>query len=153
MLDIRNATREDHQLLRKMYLSEVEDHKERANAFADDLIQRFKTLLAFCDGHLCGTASWDSRGGLDDGVIEMTSIGVNTSKRRQGVGAKLVESIIEDATTFFTQRGYSLRVIILFMERNNEVARKFYSSLGFKENASIEALYPSDDGSIWTRHL
>jgi ribosomal protein S18 acetylase RimI-like enzyme len=153
MLDIRNASQEDIQILRQMYLSEVENHEERATAFANDLIQRFKTLLAFSEGSLCGTVSWDVRGGLDDGVVEMTSIGVNASYQRQGVASKLVERMIEEATDYFTQRGHGLRVIILFMERMNEVARKFYSSLDFKEEASITGLYPTDDGSIWTRHF
>jgi RimJ/RimL family protein N-acetyltransferase len=61
--------------------------------------------------------------------------------------------MIEVASSYFSQREYNLRVIILFMESRNEVARRFYSALGFREDASIESLYPADDGSIWTRHL
>jgi ribosomal protein S18 acetylase RimI-like enzyme len=153
MLDIRNATPEDVLLLKQMYLSEVEDHEERATVFANDLIYSVKTLLAMSEGTLCGTVSWDVRGGLDDGVVEMTSIGVNESHRRKGIASKLVEGMIDEVTQYFTQRGYSFRVILLFMESKNEVARRFYSSLGFKEDATIAALYPNDDGSIWTRHL
>ena len=37
MLEIRNATPEDLEILKKMYLTEVEDHQERADAFADIL--------------------------------------------------------------------------------------------------------------------
>ena len=153
MLDIREATPEDKLHLKQMYLVEIENHEERATAFANELIHRVRTLLAFSHGILCGTVSWDIRGGLDDGVVEMTSIGVNESHRREGIASKLILHMIEDATNHFAEEGYNLRVIILFMERKNEIARKFYSSLGFKEDAVIEALYPTGDGSIWTRHF
>ena len=153
MNDIRSATPEDMLLLKQMYLSEIEGHEERATTFANELIRRVKTLLAFSNGSLCETVSWDIRGGLDDGVVEMTSIGVNTSHRRKGIASKLVKRMIEDATQYYVNKGYGLRVIMLFMESKNEVARSFYSSLGFKENATIQELYPTDDGSIWTRHL
>lgn len=153
MLEIRNATQEDLQLLKEMYLSEVEEHEERAQTFADQLINHFRTVLAIKEGNLCGTVTWDVRGGLDDGVVEMVSIGVNSAYQRQRVATSLVESMIGEAREFYSERGYNLRVIMLFMEKQNDVARKFYAALGFKEAATITALYPQDDGSIWTRHL
>jgi ribosomal protein S18 acetylase RimI-like enzyme len=136
-----------------MYLTEVEDHQERADSFADILVKQFKTLLAIKDSTLCGTVSWDSRGGLDDGVVELLSIGVNADYQRQGIATKLVETMIQEATRYFSQRGYTLRVVLLFMEKQNEGAERFYSSMGFKESATIKELYPHDDGSIWTFHL
>ena len=45
MLEIRNATQEDLPLLKEMYLREVEEHDERAQTFADQLIKHFKTML------------------------------------------------------------------------------------------------------------
>lgn len=153
MLEIRNSTPEDLEILTKMYMTEVEAHEERANTFANELIHHFKTVLAIKDGTLCGTVSWDIRGGLDDGVVELVSIGVNATYQRQGIATRLVESMINEATHYYSQKGYKLRVILLFMERQNAGARKFYSSIGFKESATLEELYPQDDGSIWTRHL
>lgn len=153
MLEIRNATQEDLPLLKEMYLREVEEHDERAQTFADQLIKHFKTMLAIKEGNLCGTVTWDVRGGLDDGVVEMVGIGVNAAYKRRKVATSLVESMIGEAREFFSEKGYDLRVIMLFMEKQNEVARKFYAALGFKEAATITALYPHDDGSIWTRHL
>ena len=153
MLEIRNANPEDLEILKRMYLTEVENHPERAESFADILINQYKTLLAIKDNALCGTVSWDSRGGLDDGVVELSSIGVNEDCQRQGIATELVKSMIQEATRYFSHRGYNLRVVLLFMERQNVGAEKFYSSIGFKESATIEDLYPHDDGSIWTLHL
>ena len=42
---IRNATEKDVDLLVKMYLDEVENHQQRAQQFAKDLIYRFKTII------------------------------------------------------------------------------------------------------------
>lgn len=153
MIDIRTATSADIPLLENMYRKEIEDHAERAQKFAEDLVLRYKTLLAVQDNVVCGTVVWEPRGGLDDGVVEMIGLGVNKGFKRQGIATRLVDAMIEETLQFFSTKGYSLRVVILFMERKNETARKFYSANRFKEEATIPSLYPHDDGSIWTRHL
>ena len=153
MIDIRTATSDDISLLENMYRKEIEDHAERAQRFAEDLVLRYKTLVAIKDDAVCGTATWEPRGGLDDGVAELVGLGVNDGFKRQGIASKLVDAMIEETSQFFTSNGYTLRVIILFMEKSNETARKFYSAIRFKEVATIPSLYPLDDASIWTRHL
>ncbi len=153
MFEVKKATDADRVLLQNMYLEEIEDHAERAGKFAEDLIDHFKTMLALQDGQLCGTLTWDRRGGFDDGVAEIIGLGVNEKFQRQGVAKKLVNYFIQETSKFYSDEGYSLRVILLFMEGGNEVARKFYSNLGFNEVARIPKLYPHDDGVIWTNHL
>ena len=153
MIDIRTATSADIPLLESMYRKEIEDHIERAQRFAEDLVLKYKTLLAIKDNVVCGTVVWEPRGGLDDGVVEMIGLGVNEGFKRQGVATRLVDTMIEEASQFFSVKGYSLRVVLLFMEKTNETARKFYSANRFKEVAAIPSLYPSGDASIWTHHL
>lgn len=153
MIDIRPATSEDILLLEDLYRKEIEDHPSRAQKFAKDLVLRYNTILAIKDGMICGTGSWEPRGGLDDGVIEIIGLGVNEGFKRQGIGTQLIDTMIEDAAQFYKNSGHSLRVVILFMERSNEIARKFYKANRFKEVANIPSLYPNDDASIWTRHL
>lgn len=150
---IRTAKRDDIPSLETMYRTEIEDHAERAQQFANDLVLRYNTLLAIENNVICGTVSWESRGGLDDGVVELIGLGVNAGFKRQGVGTQLVQAMIEEATQYYRAHEYQLRVILLFMEHDNEIARKFYTVNKFKEVASIESLYPSGDASIWTRHL
>ena len=153
MIDIKSATSTDIPLLENMYRKEIEDHAERAQRFAEDLVFRYKTLLAIIEDTVCGTMTWEPRGGLDDGVIELVGLGVTEGFKRQGIASKLVDAMIIEASQFFETNGYSLRVIIVFMEKTNETARKFYSANRFKEVATISSLYPHDDASIWTRHL
>ena len=153
MIETRTATEGDFNLLKDMYLEEVEPHLERAKTFANDLINHFKTNLALQDNQLCGTLTWDTRGGYDDGVVEIIGLGVKEKFQRKGIASKLVNHFIEEASKFYSDNGYTLRVIILFMEGTNEVARKFYNSLGFQEEARLSNLYPKDDGVIWTKHI
>jgi len=153
MITIRTATSSDISVLEKLYKQEVEDHSERAKKFAKDLVLRYKTLLAFKDDLLCGTISWEPRGGLDDGIAEIIGLGVNEGFKRQGIATRLVNSMIERADQFYSSNGYEIRVIIVFMERTNEIAREFYLANKFKEVGLVPSLYPHDDASIWTRHL
>jgi ribosomal protein S18 acetylase RimI-like enzyme len=153
MTEFKSATSAEIPLLENMYRKEVEDHDERARKFAEDLCIRYKTIIALEDKEVRGTASWEPRGGHDDGVVEMIGLGVNEHSRRRGIATKLVDIMIDEASKFYSEQGYNLRVIILFMEKGNETARKFYSANRFKEVANIPSLYPSDDASIWIRHL
>ena len=152
MIEIRQASERDRVLLQNLYIEEIENHPERASAFAEALIVKFKTLLAFQNSTVCGSLSWDSRGGYEDGVIELASIGINELFQRQGIASRLVEQMIMDAKAFYASKGYRLRSIILFMEGKNDGARKFYSTIGFKQVARIPKLYPHDDAAIWVRH-
>jgi ribosomal protein S18 acetylase RimI-like enzyme len=153
MTDFRSATSADIPLLESLYRTEIEDHAERGRKFAEDLCLRYKTILALEDNEVCGTATWEPRGGLDDGVVEMIGLGVNEDSRRRGIATKLVNTMIDRASKFYSENGYNLRVILLFMEKGNETARKFYSANRFKETSLIPSLYPHDDASIWTRYL
>ncbi|MFW9789398.1 MAG: GNAT family N-acetyltransferase [Candidatus Thorarchaeota archaeon] len=153
MIEYRPVTTDDQSLLENMYRKEIEDHSERAKRFAKDLVHRFNTIIAISEDEVCGTVAWEPRGGLDDGVVEMTGLGVIESHKRRGIASKLVNAMLVDAAHFFAMEGYDLRVVILFMEKMNEIARRFYSANKFKEVAVIPSLYPDDDAAIWTRHL
>ena len=153
MIHYKFAKSEDISLLENMYRVEIEDNVDRAKRFAEDLVLKYKTIIAVEDKKVCGTVTWEPRGGLDDGVVEMIGLGVNEGFKRQGIATKLVDIMIQYSSQFYTDEGYTLRVILLFMERQNETALKFYSAKGFKEVTTVPSLYPNDDASIWTRHL
>ena len=150
---IRNAQKEDRESLIKLYLNDVENNQERAEKFAMDLIYRLKTILCLVNGEVIGTVSWDSRGGLNDGVIEMIGLGVSPKYQRQGLARLLVITLINEVKRYYSKAGYKLRVIYLFMERNNEIGSHFYKAVGFREICQIPALYPQDDAIIWVKYF
>jgi ribosomal protein S18 acetylase RimI-like enzyme len=152
MRTVREATDSDRELLVKLFISEVEDNIDLAEGFATDLL-RFRTILCLDEGNIIGTVSWDIRGGLDDGVVELVGLGVNPQYRRQGVAKELVQTLIHDVSKHYSSHDHNLRIIYLFMEKGNEEGRDFYKSIGFKEIADVPELYPHDDAAIWTLHL
>lgn len=153
MREIRSAREADRETLVGLFLTEVDHNQLEANRFASDLLDHLRTILCFIDGQLAGTVSWDVRGGLDDGVVELIGLGVSQQFRRSGVARDLVTTLLKKASTFYSEEGEKLRVVYLFMEKSNEEARHFYNAIGFEEVAQIPSLYPHDDATIWTKHL
>ena len=151
MPSLRNATDSDIDILVNLYLNEVEDNEANAQVFARDLLYRMRTILYFEGEKLCGTISWEVRGGLDDGVAEIVGLGVNESNRRKGLASLLIEEVISEASETFREANAQLRILFLFMEAENTTARAFYNHLGFKEVANIPSFYPQDGASIFVR--
>ncbi|MFW9907210.1 MAG: GNAT family N-acetyltransferase [Candidatus Thorarchaeota archaeon] len=145
----RKATEDDIILIEEMFLSEVEPNKEHAEQFAYDLVKHLNTILCLEDQKICGTISWDRRGGWDDGVVEIIGLGVNEEYRRRGFASVLVKDAIAHAKSVFAEKGEILRRVFLFMESENKTARQFYESIGFEEKASIANFYPHADASIF----
>jgi len=150
---IRNVSEKDFDLLREMYLHDVEDHEQRAKKFAENLIYLVKTIICEINSEIIGTLSWDTRGGLNDGVIELIGLGVSQNYRRQGIAEELVLTLIDEAKNFFKVEGYKLRVIYFFMERENKGGRAFYKNMGFREVSIIPAFYPMDDAVLWIKYF
>ena len=150
---IRQAAPKDNSLLVDMFRAEIVDDVQMASQFAEDTLSSGITLLAIDDNTLCGTLSWTRRWGFEDGVVELTGLGVNQSYRQQGIASALLDQLILDARRLFEGEGEHLRVVIIFMERENEIARKFYAKHGFSEVGIIPALYPHDDGVLWSQHF
>jgi len=150
---IRNATEKDMDIVVKMYLDEVENHQLRAQQFAKDLIYRFKTIICVCDKNILGTITWDTRGGLDDGVIELVGLGTSFNFKRKGIARELVLSLINEANKYFSKAGYKLRVIYLFMEKSNNIGKLFYNHMGFRKVSEIPAFLPKDDAVMWIKYF
>jgi ribosomal protein S18 acetylase RimI-like enzyme len=153
MQKLRIATEDDIGRIVDMYIEDVEDNRVRAKEFAKDLVQRFHTILCLDGEELCGTISWETRGGLDDGVAEVVGMGVRPIYRRKGIGTKLIGETIKQLRASFLAAGSRLRILYLFMEKSNEIAREFYQRLGFVEAAAISGMYPHEDAAIFVLRI
>jgi ribosomal protein S18 acetylase RimI-like enzyme len=153
VFEIRDAVESDRTALVQMYLQDVENEDKKARAFAEALLNGLNTLVCIQETRVLGSLSWDIRGGVEDGVIELVSMGVTEDFRRQGVGRALVQAMKESATECFAAEGQHLRFIYLFMEKENQSARKFYRSVGFREVCTIPTMYPHGDACVWTQSV
>jgi len=149
MQKLRRATQEDIGHIATMYTEDIENNKARAMEFARDLVERFHTILCLDGEKLCGSISWETRGGLDDGVAEIVGLGVRPTYRRKGIATKLVRETIKQLHQLFAAAGSHLRLAYLFMERDNGSARMFYTKLGFEETATIPRMYPHGDAAVF----
>lgn len=153
VFEIREAIKTDRASLVQMYLQDVEKDEKRAGALADDLLNRMNTLVCVQESRVIGSLSWDIRGGVEDGVIELVSMGVTEAQRRRGIGRALVKAMRESAAERFAAEGQRFRFIYLFMEKGNQTARRFYRSMGFREVCTIPSMYPHDDACMWTQSV
>ncbi|MBD3193507.1 MAG: GNAT family N-acetyltransferase [Candidatus Lokiarchaeota archaeon] len=150
---IRNAKEADFDLIVEMYIRDVEDHIERARRFARDLLNDMNTALYIIDKEIIGSISWKAKGGLNDGVVELVSIGVSSNYQKKGIGTKLLRFMINKAQDNFSEQGYILRIVFLFMEENNETARKFYLASEFNEVCVLSSFYPHENAAIFIKYL
>jgi ribosomal protein S18 acetylase RimI-like enzyme len=150
---IRDTHEEDFPLLIDLYLNEVENHVERARQFANNLIFRMKTIVCVDPEKIIGTISWEKRGGLEDGVVEITALGVSKNQQRKGIATQLMDHLIGEAQAFYHKEGYKLRILYLFMEKNNTRGCYFYGKSGFQQVCILKGFFPQDDAMIWIRYM
>jgi len=82
----------------------------------------------------------------DEGHI--ISIAVDKNYRRLEVGSKLVETSME------VFKKFEVKIIKLEVRVGNDVARKFYSKLGFKEEKIVENYYEDlEDAVIMSKEM
>ncbi|TFF68095.1 GNAT family N-acetyltransferase [Candidatus Thorarchaeota archaeon] len=150
---IRRANESDHAELMELYQKDIQADEKLAERFAEDLIYKMKTLVCVEEEEIVGTVSWQVRGGLEDGVIELIGLGVDPEFRREGTATKLVDVLIRDANAYYESQGFPLRFIYLFMRAGNENARAFYRNMGFTEVSEVPDMFPHDHGILWTKLL
>jgi ribosomal protein S18 acetylase RimI-like enzyme len=150
-MTIRHSKKEDFDLIKKMFLNEIGSDQQLATNFAEDLIYKLKTLLFIENNNVKGSISWNVKGGTEDGVIELVALGVNPESRRKGIATKLVNKLINETENYFSEHGYNLRLIFLYMEKNNEIGEFFYKSMNFQKSCEIPSFYPKGNAAIWTR--
>jgi ribosomal protein S18 acetylase RimI-like enzyme len=99
-------------------------------------------FAAFAAGEIVGTAAFfANRGPKDSHRGHLVGMYVRAAARRQGVGRRLVEAVIEHA------RG-QVEILELRVVSGNEGARRLYQTLGFVEYG-LEPRALKQDGDYW----
>ena len=143
-VEIRRITGDDWPRLREVRLEALDDTPEafittheEASAFPDEVwIQRAErgsaggeqaTFIAERRGRFVGLAIGLDRTAQTPGVFAIVSVFVSPSARRTSVGRRLMDAVEEWA------REHGGRVTSLWVVEDNEVARSFYASRGYRE--------------------
>ena len=112
--------------------------------FLDELELNFShSRVALLGNKLCGyIVLWHMR---EEGNI--MNLAVSPEYRRQGIGKKLLEHMIDSA------RNMEIRSIFLEVRSRNNAAIKLYESFGFKTYNVRKDYYPDDDAFLMSRDL
>ena len=88
------------------------------------------------------------------GIAEITGFGIaEEENRRKGYGSQMLEAAVQDVRAFMQQRGITPRLIYLFTNERNGVARSFYEARGFAYVAGIPGFYENDIACLYVRRL
>ena len=106
-------------------------------------IDRFR--VAECGGEMAGCAAYQIHpeiGNAEAATVEIVSLAVMTPFRRRGIGRRLVEAVVADASRFSPREFIALTF-----------TPEFFASLGFSETPKSEIMHKLYTGCInCTKH-
>ena len=102
--------------------------------------------LVNSQGDIRGELVWHYASGSN---VEITEFGVlNESERRLGLGSRLLEAGLQDMNDFARKINRPIRLVYLFCEAQNDAARAFYETRGFRLCAELPDFYPEPGGAV-----
>ena len=127
------------------------DHRGR-KAFRPYVNGQHAILLEDDSGDFRGELVW-RLAHIGQGIAEITGFGIEEEEnRRKGYGSLLLQRAIEDITNFMTE-GIEPRLVYLFSNHKNGVARSFYEARGFEYLVGLPGFYQDDIACIYLRKL
>lgn len=140
-MKIRHALEEDCEEIAKVLVS---GYNMKSVGEAKEVFMKEKDAYTYIiaeENEIKGLVTWKMHGTPKHGLCELNRIVVLPGSRNNGVGKLLFDALVKDAETFFLMNGEKLRKIFLFAHESNEVAEKFYRSVGFTKEAVLKDHY------------
>lgn len=143
-MEIRKATVSDTEEIASLLVSFYNmDFKEAKSAFVNERSKGHHYLVAVLDGKIVGIVTWLMHGLSKHGLCELDRILVSKDARGEGLGKKLLDALIKDASEFYSKFGGSLRKLYLLTHADNKKAQGFYEKIGFKHEVTLKEHYYS----------
>ena len=79
------------------------------------------------------------------GVGEFEAVEVHPEYQGMGVGSRIVQRSIEEASKYFNRYNTKMRFLYLFTRSNNEDAKNLYKKFGFKEGNLLEKMFVDNE--------
>lgn len=136
---LRNMVKSDWESFHQMEKEIFPKHPIKKETFIDSLtrpLSLFKVAINQANKEIIGYYFIIAEG--NEGRIYR--IGVHSDFRQQGLGTELLESAIKEL------QDSKVKIITLFVERNNEAALHLYKKYGFKiDKMSLQFEFPFDE--------
>ena len=143
---LREATYHDKDQIAKVLLDfyNMKDADEAAQSFNNELDKDFHYIVAEEAGKIIGLVTWLIHGLPKHGLFELDRICILSEARGKGVGRKLVDKLIDNASKWYDKKGEKIRKLYLLTHEDNKNAHSFYERVGFSHETTLKDHYYKD---------
>jgi len=143
---LRKATYDDKDQVAKVLLDfyNMNDVDEAIQSFNNELDKDFHYIVAEEDGKIIGLVTWLMHGLPKHGLFELDRICILSEARGKGVGKKLVDKLIDNASKWYDKKGEKIRKLYLLTHEDNKNAHSFYERVGFSHETTLKDHYYKD---------
>ena len=140
---LRKATYDDKDQVAKVLLDfyNMNDVDEAIQSFNNELDKDFHYIAAEEDGKIIGLVTWLMHGLPKHGLFELDRICILSEARGKGVGKKLVDKLIDNASKWYDKEGEKIRKLYLLTHEDNKNAHSFYEKVGFSHETTLKDHY------------
>ena len=143
---LREATYHDKDQIAKVLLDfyNMKDADEAAQSFNNELDKDFHYIVAEEAGKIIGLVTWLIHGLPKHGLFELDRICILSEARGKGVGRKLVDKLIDNASKWYENESEKIRKLYLLTHEDNKNAHSFYEKVGFSHETTLKDHYYKD---------
>ena len=143
---LRKATYDDNDQIAKVLLDfyNMKDADEAAQSFNNELDKDFHYIVAEEAGKIIGLVTWLMHGLPKHGLFELDRICILSEARGKGVGRKLVDKLIDNASKWYDNESEKIRKLYLLTHEDNKNAHSFYEKVGFSHETTLKDHYYKD---------
>ena len=143
---LRKATYDDKDQVAKVLLDfyNMNDVDEAIQSFNNELDKDFHYIVAEEDGKIIGLVTWLMHGLPKHGLFELDRICILSEARGKGVGRKLVDKLIDNASKWYDNESEKIRKLYLLTHEDNKNAHSFYEKVGFSHETTLKDHYYKD---------
>ena len=143
---LREATYHDKDQIAKVLLDfyNMKDADEAAQSFNNELDKDFHYIVAEEAGKIIGLVTWLMHGLSKHGLFELDRICILSEARGKGVGRKLVDKLIDNASKWYDNESEKIRKLYLLTHEDNKNAHSFYEKVGFSHETTLKDHYYKD---------
>ena len=140
---LREATYDDKDQIAMVLLDfyNMNDVDEAIQSFNNELDKDFHYIVAEEDGKIIGLVTWLMHGLPKHGLFELDRICILSEARGKGVGKKLVDKLIDNASKWYDKEGEKIRKLYLLTHEDNKNAHSFYEKVGFSHETTLKDHY------------
>ena len=150
---LKEATSKDEIQISDVLLDfyNMDDRDEAINTFLSEIEKDFHYIVAIENGKIIGLVTWLMHGLPRHGLFELDRICILSTSRGKGVGAKLVDKLVEDASKWYKKNGEEIRKLYLLTHEDNKEAHLFYEKIGFEHETTLkDHYYKNQDERVYT---